>query len=213
MGTFRHTPDDIIFIDTSSYPLAWWITQEPAYLIPMGYTHRVYEQGVHHTLYDGVGQDPGDYPWTDGNTYISNKSTYDTAYDLYLNPPPTLPQAKTAKIEELDIYNSNKKTEKVIVNAITYKSTSRFFTQIFREFEKYTRDGSVPGGYYVRDDSETEQSLTLVQLEDVVDKIVDFWRDCDEVRDDHWEMIMALGTVAAVEAYDFTGGWPTTPYT
>lgn len=211
MGTFIHTPDNDIKIDDSVYPYDWWITQETEYALPDGMTSQIYVQGSHHTLYDDNSQYAGEYPWTDGNTYISNKSTYDSAYETYLEP--TLEQAKIYKIGGLKTKMAEVRAGKVVFNTQTYYSNDENYKRLFTEKDLFVYEEAVPGGYYVTDDEGDENSLTLANLQDLVALMQNLYYDCWLNYDDHYAAIMALTTVAQVEAYDYTTGWPTVPYT
>ena len=214
MGTFRHHPDNHIIIDDVFFPLAFFELQEPTYELPVPYISRDYVQSpASHILSDGQTQVDGGLPYTDGDTYISNKATYEAAYEEYLNPTPTLPEAKIIKITETAAYSHNKKLEKVIYNSDTYFSDDSFFQKINHEYQKFDRDGSVPGGYYVKDEDAIQVSFNLSQLEDLVDHLIDFYYEVDKVFDTHEAAINALTTVEDVEAYNYETGWPTTPYT
>lgn len=214
MGSFRHHPDDHIIINEVIFPLAFFELQEPTYTLPAPYISREYIQSPpSHIFSDGQTQVDAGLPYADGDTYISNLATYEAAYEEYLNPTPSLPEAKIIRIAEAAAYNRAKKTEKVVYSSDTYFSDEVFFYRINHEYQKFNRDGSVPGGYYVKDEDDTQVSLNLSQLEDLVDHLIDFYYECDKVFDTHEVNINALTTVEDIEAYNFTTGWPTTPYT
>lgn len=77
----------------------------------------------------------------------------------------------------------------------------------------YNSASSVPFVFYLRDINKVHKTLNLTQLNTYNTGIVELHRLCDINYDTHEEAINALGTVNAVEAYDFETGWPTIPFT
>ena len=74
----------------SGYPLDWFQTQEISYhmpIVPANLTWEWYVQNQFHKVYDGVSEYEAEFPWADGDRYISKKSVYDAAYDKFINPP------------------------------------------------------------------------------------------------------------------------------
>jgi len=219
MGKFIHNPDDYIIIDDLIVPLSWFLTQEPAYSLPgtpPNLIAREYVQGSYHILRDDISQFAGEYPWTDGDTYITNKATYAADYETYINPPPTLSQAKEIRINEMLGYSNSIKLGKVVYNTgitdYTFESDSRHYDRLHAQWHNFVEDGDVPGGFYVRDEDGTEHSFTLVQLTELINKTQDLYHEVYLTIDDHIDAINALATVPAVETYDFTTGWITVPY-
>lgn len=209
MGTFRHTPDDVIYINNTTFPLAFFLTQEPAYTLPGTYTSRYYEQTVSHYVSDASDSLGQVLAWTDGDTYITNEATYAAAYQDSLY---TLQQVKDMRKGEADAYSTTIKEGAVSVAAVIYDSDTKTLRRLELEHAKFTRDGAVPGGHYVTDASGTQQALNLAAHEDVVDRIIDLYYACDLNFDAHAIAIQALTTKVAVAAYDFTTGWPSVPY-
>ncbi len=213
MGIFRHHPDGHIHIDDLYMPLSFFVTQEPLYTLPSPWTSRYYDQASIHKLSNLETVEGGPFPWGDGDSYISKKSIYESAYDAYLNPPLTLEQAKTLKISELQSYAATKRSGKVIYSSNTYPSIKNFLERIMHEYEKFNRVGSLPGGYYVLDHLDNEISFTVLSdLEDLIDRIIELHWECDKVEDNHRQSINALVSVESVQSYDFTTGWPSIPY-
>jgi len=216
MGIFRHAGDIITITDDnynqSSYDATWWKAEEPGYVEPADLVELIYIQGSVYRYFTTTSQVDDSLPWTDGDTYISNKATYDIDYAAAFPPNYTLQQLKDMKKAEVDAYSTDIKLGKIVYSTETYESAFEVFGRIFREFEKYNRDGSVPVGYYVTDDSDTQISLNLVGLKALVDLFVDLYAACDVKADTHKVAIQALATEGEVESYDYTTGWPTVPY-
>jgi hypothetical protein len=104
MGTFRHHPDSIIYINSLALPLAFWLTLEEGYSLPESYLGRTYEQGAHHFLRTGTTSIPQALEWPEGDAYIANESVYASAYEAYLESlvvPPT----------QTEIDEQNRRTE------------------------------------------------------------------------------------------------------
>lgn len=213
MGVFRHHPDGHIHVDDLYMPLSFFQTQEPLYTIISPWTGRYYEQSVIHKLTNDETVEAGSLPYTDGDSYISKKAAYQAAYDAYLNPAPTLEEAKTTKIIELIDYAAGKRNGKVSYGGNTYLSIKSFLERIIHEYDKFNRAGSLPGGYYVLDHNDNEISFTVMSnLEDLIDRIIELHWECDKVEDNHRQSINVLVSVGSVQSYDFTTGWPTIPY-
>lgn len=213
MAIFEHTANDIIKVDGFSMPLSFFEGQEPAYTLPSPYIRRYYEQSVTHFVSDGITQVGAEFPYTNGNTYISKKSTYEAAYAAFLEVVITLETAKATKIHELSIYNTTKKEGMVIYDSNTYKSDNVFVQKIFYECAWSDCVGTLPSGYYVLDYLDNQITFTLVaNLKVLKNLMIELYWECDKVFDTHKAAINALTTVEDVQAYDFTTGWPTVPY-
>lgn len=213
MGEFRHHPDGHIHIDDLYMTLSFFLTQEPLYSLASPWTGRYYKQSVIHKLTNNETASAGSFPYSDGDSYISKKAIYQAAYDAYLNPTPTLVEAKITRINELQEYAATKKNGKVIYSGNTYLSIKSFLERIMYEYEKFTRVGSLPGGYYVLDHNDNEISFTLLaNLAALIDRIIELHWECDKVEDNHRQSINALVSVGSVQSYDFTTGYPTIPY-
>ena len=99
--SFRHTPDNLIFVNNFGFPLAWFLTQEPGYSLPEGHIGRNYVPHKRHHItklkgetpcqMDG-GYDTEDFLWKEGDRYIAKVQQYIDAYELHVNPPPTAEQ-------------------------------------------------------------------------------------------------------------------------
>jgi hypothetical protein len=199
----------------SAFPLAWFQTEESAYSLPINppnLTWQWYKPGEFHNLYDGVNEYKLSIPWTAGNLYIANKTTYDVAYAAYLNTPPTLDAAKeTASIQLLN-YFFTKRNGGVIYSANTYPSDQESYVQLESEFDYSTYLTAVPSGYYVKDINGIHRSLVLSDLQALVPLIEELHYECRLVYDTHYEAIQALTTIYDVQHYNFTTGWPTVPF-
>ena len=69
---FRHNVDDTIEINGVKFDYETFLSVEPDYVKPTGMSWRYYEQGATHQIHtiDGS-QTSGEYPWEDGDRYIS----------------------------------------------------------------------------------------------------------------------------------------------
>ncbi len=215
MSTFTHHPDDHIHIDELYLPLSFFLTQEPLYDLETPFIHREYIQLDRHVLSDGSTQEGSDLPWTEGDAYIAKKSIYADAYDEFLNPPPTVEEAREIKLSELSDFASEIRNGKVVFDGNIYFSTDEQLERIRNEYEQFSRDMPplLPGGYYVNDHNYDEVSFTLLaDLIDLIDKILELWYLVDLNEDFHRGEINDLVSVESIEAYSFASGWPITPY-
>jgi hypothetical protein len=226
--TFRHMIiDSYIVIDngtgtSSSYPLDWWMTQEPSYQLPpenvavLKYTiGGGQSKNFYITKDDNVAPLPQD-PWLAIDGYITKQAIYDAAYATYLIWPHTLNQAKSIKFNELMAKYIEKIEGSVNFDngagIKTYSSTYFYFNNFFHEKDLFTSLGSVPIGYKVRDDDHNEVSFTLVNLQDLVILMQQLRYECRLTYANHHANINALTTIDNVMAYDIATGWVTTPY-
>lgn len=217
MGRFRDANDFIMIEDGVGeelfLPFSFFMTQEPLYNLPAPYITRYYEQPNNHLLNTSVSAFGGPIPYTDGDSYIAKKALYESAYYDFLNPEPTLEEAKFTRINETREYSDNIKEGKIVYGGNTHLSLDSFLQRVRDEFERFTRVASLPGGYYVLDENDVQISFTVLSnLSDLIDKILELWYLCDVNEDYHRAQINALLTVAAVQSYDFTTGWVTVPY-
>ena len=69
---FRHNVDDTIEINGVKFDYDVFLEVEPNYVKPVGMSWRHYEQGATHQIHtiDGS-QIAGEFPWEDGDRYIS----------------------------------------------------------------------------------------------------------------------------------------------
>jgi len=214
MGIFRHTPDDDIYINNSRIPLSFFVTLVPTYALPVGYTSRYYEQTVCNVLSDGSTGTPDTIPWAAGDTYIANEVAYAALYAASLPTIPSLSAAKLTRIYQMEQYALNTiKSGYVIVTGDTFFSDLSTLQALTNQDLTYTRAGALPLGYYVNDVTYTPVAVAaLADLEAIIDRIVGLHYLTDLQTDVHRAAINALVTVAAVQAYDYTTGWPTVPY-
>ena len=214
MGTFRHTPDDVIYINATSFPLSFFLTLQPTYTLPAGETLRVYVQGSYHYTSNNLTQNAQPMPFAIGDTSITNEVAYALAYYNHLNPAPTLSQAKIDKINEMMDYASNIKNGHIIYVANEYFSDSSFLQKLINEDLTYTRAAALPVGYYINDVDYVQIAAAFVDLEAIIDRIVELYYLTDINIDVHRAAINALTTVLDVQAYDYItgGGWQTVPY-
>jgi len=213
MGSFRHTPDNIIYINNLAMPLSFFLTLNPAYALPAGYTSRNYIQGSYNILSTGSLAVPDAMPYADGDTYITNVAAYTVAYAAYLNPTPNLAQQKVITIDTMLGYAFNKKIGHVTVTGATYFSDSNTLQRLVNEDLTFNRAMALPVGYYVNDINYAPVAIAaFADLEAIIDRIVELHYLTDVNSDVHRAAINALATNAAVLAYDYTTGWPAIPY-
>jgi hypothetical protein len=212
MGKFRHTPDNIIYINNSSMPLSFFLTLEPAYALPVGYTSRYYEQTVTHYVFDGASSLALTIPYTAGDGYITNEVAYAAAYAAYIAPTVSLAQAKITRINEMIEYALDIRTGAITVAGYIYPSDRNSAQDRLHQFEAYTRAAALPAGFYLNDVNYAYVTPAgISDLSSIADAIVGLYHLIDNNEDTHRTAINALGTVGAVQAYNFTGGWPPVP--
>lgn len=209
MSQFLHH-DGLIMItdgvDTLTISLAEWLTMEPAYTLSAPYVTRRYIPGVSHLLYDANNnQFPGVMPYTDGDTYIANLSTYITSHET----PTTLEEAKTLRKTEVDQVALEKKLGHVLLFSTGMLSHGVNSQQLI----SYNELGNVPVGFYIRDINNANVTLTLAQLNQLNNGIVQLHNLCDVNADALKDAIDALLTIPDVMAFNVDTGWPTVPYT
>jgi hypothetical protein len=215
MGLFRHTADNIIFINSLSMPLAFFVTQEPAYTLPVGYITREYVQGSHNILSTGNNATGDVVPWTNGDTYISNEATYSANYTAYLASqalPQTLSDAKIYQIGLMEIYKDNLLDNGFIYSGTTFP-TDATNAASWQDAENYfNKVGDFLPGYYIYDILLNHVSVTITDLLMIINFFYELTWQIRITENIHTEAINALGTIPAVLAYDYTTGWVTTPY-
>lgn len=81
--SFRHHPDNIIYINTLQIPLDFFKQLEPNYSLPEGILSREYLPDSYHKLFDERGQWAGEMPWVEGNVYLTKVNQYKTLWDNY----------------------------------------------------------------------------------------------------------------------------------
>lgn len=214
MGTFRHTRDNDIFINNTYVPLSFFVTLYPAYALPAGSVAREYEQTVNHAIYDDSTAIGGAMPYVDGDTYIAAEVAIAAAYALFLNPIPTLAVAKTTRITAMEAYAQNIRTGGAIANGYIWHSGSDVAQERLHQYEAFNRAAALPTGFYINDNNYNQITIGAdTEIADIADAIVDLDRIIGLIADSHRTAINALVTVAAVQAYNFTTGWPITPGT
>lgn len=211
MAKFIHTVDDIIIVDGSSYPLAFFLTQEGAYVIPSGATSQYYDDSIPKRIAsDGTNQLlSSDVVWATGDSYIANKAIYDAAYTDYVYYP-DLATAKISKRNEIADFAQTIRDGNISYGGNIYSSPRA--SDAHRYYFRYDRTPTIPGTFYLRTIADVEVVLTLADLKSMADLIDDLHRDVEENMHDHWDAVDALGTINDVKTYDFSGGWPTIPY-
>lgn len=216
MGTFRHTSDGDIIINTTRVPLAFFVSLYPTYALPATYLTRYYDQSLCHYVGDGgINTLAYSIPYTDGDTYITNEAVIAAAYAASILPTISLAQAKTARITQLIAFSEATKKEHVIVGigSDEFFSDNDTLQKLTNEDLTYTRAAALPVGYYVNDVNYVPVAVAaLADLEDIIDRIVELHYLCDVNTDTHRAAINALAVISDVQTYDFSGGWPTTPY-
>ena len=69
---FRHNVDNTIEINGVKFDYDVFLEVEPDYVKPVGMSWRHYEQGATHQIHTiGGSQTAGEFPWEDGDRYIS----------------------------------------------------------------------------------------------------------------------------------------------
>ncbi|KKM04825.1 hypothetical protein LCGC14_1760330 [marine sediment metagenome] len=212
MAKFIHNAQDIITVDDVSFSLAFFLTQEGAYALPADATTQYYDDSIPTRIAsNGVNQVLfSDAPWATGDGYISNKATYQTAFVDSIDYP-DVATAKITKRAEVETFATTKKAGNVTYGGNTF--TSHAGSDAHHYFDRYTRTPAIPGGFYLRDITDTERVLGLADLKAIADLIDDLHRLAEENMHNHWDSIDALGTINDVKTYDFSGGWPTIPHT
>lgn len=212
MSTFIHTASDEIAIDSSRYPLAFFVTQEAAYAIPSGSISQYYDDSIPYRIAsDGSSQTLlSRAVWATGDGYIANKATYDAAYVDYVS----YPDVATAKLTVNGLIRDLRATKKsggIIYGGNTYTSDS--YSLIRRSLERYAKVNSdMPAGFYLRDSTDAERLLDVSDLFEMSNLIDDLDRLCEENADNHLDSVDALGVIADIKSYDYTTGWPAVPY-
>lgn len=79
MGTFMHHPDGYFVIDGEKFNEDVFLSVEPGYTMAAPAIGRFYEQGKGHWMTDGQNTLEGEYPWTQGDIYISRLSDFQAA--------------------------------------------------------------------------------------------------------------------------------------
>lgn len=209
MSQFFHH-DGLINIDDGinslTISLAEFLTYEPTYTLLAPYITRFYNPGISHLLFDANNnQFFGGLPYAVGDGFIANLATYITAH----NTPDTLAQAKIDKKAAVDSLNGMKKLGHVLLFATEMFSSGVSPQQLI----SYNELAAVPAGFYIRDINNVDILLTLVNFNALNNGIVQLHNKCDINSDDLKDAIDALGTIAAVVAFNIDTGWPTVPYT
>lgn len=216
MSTFRHTPDDIIFFDTDYMPLSFFLTQEAAYALPSGMIEQRYNSAGIYVASNGTTEKYYTVPDATIAGYISNKATYVANYAAYVAAaalPQTLSAAKIYQISLLSAYLETIRDNGVTVGGTTYQSSSIYYNRWKNEHDYAVRNSALLGSYYIHDISGNEVVVpSVAALTGIMDDIDEFYWVLQGIYDDHVVAINALGTIGAVLAYDYTTGWPTTPY-
>jgi hypothetical protein len=213
MGIFRHTADSNIYINNTYIPLSFFVTLYPTYALPVGYVDRYYEQTVAHYVTDGVGN-VLDYtlPYANGDIYIAAEVAIAAAYAAYIAPTVSLADAKLIRISEMLFYARTFINGGITVVGYIYPSDKISAQDRLHQFEAYTRAAALPAGFYLNDVNYAHITPAgISDLSAISDAIVGLHHLVDDAEDVHRTAINALGTVIAVQTYDFTGGWPPIP--
>jgi len=214
MGFFMHNSvDDAIIISDGvvtpmSFTLAFFLTQYPAYTLPSPYTARWYEQGVEDILTNSTNSYTNTLPWSDGNTYITNVATLQTNW-LDYRYPPTLAKIKSAQKGVITDYADTYYNGGVSYGGTVFQSTARPIS----ELDQFGRQGELDPTHYILDEDNNQVSVTFQELLSICNLILGLWFETNKTLDTHKSAIDALGTISAVRAYVYTGGWPVTPFT
>ena len=138
---------------------------------------------------------------TPGQEFVALAHADWIAYDLA--------QTKTRTKIDVDNYSQGKKAGLLSFKSKTFDSLTDEYD---RELERWSLDGSHPLNFYLTAIDGTQVTITLSELTTLTEKRWDLHYACRLNEDIHKVAIEALGTKAAVESYDYTGGWPTVPY-
>lgn len=76
MGTFVHHPDGYVIINGERFEMDIFLDVEPDYSLPNPAIHRSYEQGKHHVLSNGKDAWSSQFPWLQGDIYISRLNDF-----------------------------------------------------------------------------------------------------------------------------------------
>jgi len=102
---FKHNTDDTIEINGVRFPYEVFLRLEPDYVKPSGMKWRMYEQGSYHHIHTiDASQISGEYPWEDGDRYISrlgDLKLLHTEVEETKTPPPEK-EPTIAKPKKLD---------------------------------------------------------------------------------------------------------------
>lgn len=211
MSQFFHHPDGWITInngvDSLMIRLSEFQIYEPGYVLAAPYTWQIYTPGVSHELHTATNQVGGEFPWTVGDGYIANLDDY---IDEHNNPTLTLQEAKNEKILAVQDLSATFKMGGINLFTTTMPSSPQIDANALAS---YTLATSTPMGYYLKDEDGVHVPLTLAQLNDLNDAIVELYLLCAINVDDLTDNINALATVEDVEDFDINIGWPTVPYT
>ncbi len=79
MGTFMHHPDGYFVINGEKFSEEVFLSVEPGYALGEHCIGQYYEQGKGHWETDGSSSFIGEYPWTQGDIYISRLSDFQAA--------------------------------------------------------------------------------------------------------------------------------------
>ena len=108
---FRHNVDDTIEINGVKFEYETFLDVEPDYTKPVGMSWRHYEQGSYHKIHNTDGsQTGGEYPWEDGDRYISRLGDFKVMQQEEQSDKKTIAD----RIEELNINKSKEPTEKTV---------------------------------------------------------------------------------------------------
>ena len=211
MAKFIHTSANIITVNGSSYPLAFFLTQEAAYLLPTGATHQYYDDAIPFRFAsNGTTQLlSSSVAWATGDGYIAAKATYDAAYVTYVSYP-DVATAKQTVFDLIDALSDTKKAGNISYGGNIYSSGR--LDEVHQHLYRYARTGGLAATFYIRDTSEAEHVLTIDDLRLMANLIDDLHLLCDQNRDNHRDAVDLLATVVNIRAYNYTTGWPTIPY-
>lgn len=93
---FKHNTDDTIEINGVRFPYEIFLRLEPDYVKPLGMSWRMYEQGSYHHIHTmDSSQVSGEYPWEDGDRYISRLGDLKILAQEQEKPEPPTPKEPT----------------------------------------------------------------------------------------------------------------------
>lgn len=217
LARFYHHPDGRIKIrNTNSdngeldVSLSEFLTFEPGYALPAGFTAQEYIPTVKYTRYKGSTQYGAPIPNATLDGYIANLASYINQHN---NPPRTVEQAQAAKIVELNEVNAAKKAGHILLFGKEFFSSMLNANQIIQ----YQIALMTPVGFYINTVTGEQYATTLAHLLTLNAGIVELYLLCDQNYDALAIAIGELETVEEVDDFDIITNedfpWPTVPFT
>ena len=125
--------------------------------------------------------------------------------------PASLALAKTQQKRLAQVESQTYSAGNVIYGGVEYPASAK--ERLHQELYYFARIGSYDITHYIYDKNGTQVSLNLYQMKAILDLMEKLEWVVNVNLDTHKDAIDAQGTIAAVLAYDYTGGYPVMPYT